>query len=141
MKNKKQVTSITRKVKWVMKILLFIASVLGALSVILGAFGTHAMKNHYSEYAMMVFEKGVRYQLHHTLVIFIAALAAHLFVGQSKIFINAGWLFVFGILIFSGSLYAIAFTGIKTLGAVTPLGGVSFIVAWSMLAFAFFKLL
>lgn len=134
-------TAIARKAKWDMKTLLFIAGILGALSVALGAFGTHAMKNHYSEYAMMVFEKGVRYQLHHALAIFVAAFAAHLFAEQSRLFVSAGWLFVFGTLIFSGSLYAIAFTGIKTLGAVTPLGGVSFIVAWSMLAFAFFKLL
>lgn len=124
-----------------MKILLLISSILGGLSVALGAFGAHAMKGRFSDYAMMVFEKGVRYQLIHSLVIFLAVIAAHVFSQESKLFVNAGWLFVLAIVLFSGSLYIIAFTGIRTLGMITPLGGISFIVAWSMLAVAAYKLM
>lgn len=124
-----------------MKILLLVSTILGGLSVALGAFGTHAMKGRFSDYAMMVFEKGVHYQLIHSLVIFLAVVAAHSFVQESKLFVNAGWLFVLAIVLFSGSLYIIAFTGIKTLGMVTPLGGVSFIVAWGMLVVAAYRLM
>lgn len=112
---------------------------MGGLSVALGAFGAHVMKNKFSEYAMSVFDKGVYYQMVHSLVIFLTVLAAQAFVSQSKMFLTAGWFFVFAIVIFSGSLYTIAFSGVRAWGAVTPIGGVSFLVAWILLGVAAFR--
>ena len=104
----------------------------GALGVVLGAFGAHALKSMVSKDMLTVFETGVRYQMYHALALLAVGLAAQRWPGT---WIQAaGWLFVAGIVIFSGSLYLMTFTGARWLGAITPLGGVAFILGWIALA-------
>lgn len=120
------------------KKLLQAGALLGALSVILGAFGAHSLKQILSEKGLAIFETGVRYQFYHAIALLITGIL-------SKEFYNnylrwAGRLFGVGILLFSGSLYALSFVvsgennGLKWIGAVTPLGGVCFIAGWLLLA-------
>ena len=101
---------------------------LGALGVALGAFGAHGLRDVVTEPRLLeVWETGARYHLVHALA--LAAVAAHPRPHRAT-----GWLFVVGILLFSGSLYLMTLTGARWLGAVTPLGGVSFIAGWAALA-------
>ena len=120
-----------------------IAALLGALAVILGAFGAHSLKGSVSADALEVYEVGVRYQFYH---VFALALTGILFIAGNpdpKRLKWAGRLFIAGIILFSGSLYALTFalgTGrpaLLKLGIITPLGGVCFIAGWLLLAFAF----
>ena len=99
-----------------------------------GAFGAHALRDLLPQSLLAIFETGVRYQMYHALALLLTARAAALWPG--KLTTVAGWLFVGGIVIFSGSLYVLATTGILWLGAVTPLGGVAFLTAWILLAMA-----
>ena len=107
-------------------------SVLCGLGVILGAFGAHGLRARLSPEMLVVFETGVRYHLIHALGLLAVAWAASRWPG-SYVSI-AGYLFVAGIFIFSGSLYMLAITGIRWLGAITPIGGVCLIVGWGLLA-------
>jgi|TARA_B100000809_G_scaffold265075_1_gene322761 uncharacterized membrane protein YgdD (TMEM256/DUF423 family) len=107
-------------------------SVLCGLGVILGAFGAHGLRARLSPEMLVVFETGVRYHLIHALGLLAVAWAASRWPG-SYVSI-AGYLFVAGIFIFSGSLYVLAITGIRWLGAITPIGGVCLIVGWGLLA-------
>ena len=83
---------------------------------------------------LAVFETGVRYHMYHAL----ALVATALVMGRSsgRLIVAAGWLFTVGIVLFSGSLYLLAFTGVTVLGAITPVGGVAFLLGWACLAFA-----
>jgi uncharacterized membrane protein YgdD (TMEM256/DUF423 family) len=111
-----------------------VGAIAGAIGVVLGAFGAHALKSRVSEDLLSVFEIGVRYQMYHALALFAVAWAAGHMPGS---WINAsGWLFTSGILIFSGSLYLMTLTGERWLGAVTPVGGLCFILGWIALAVA-----
>ena len=105
-----------------------------AVAVALGAFGAHGLKNHLDEYLMSVWEKAVLYHFIHAL----GMLAVPLLIQAGLISKSAGnWaggLLLAGIVLFSGSLYVLAITGVRTLGAVTPFGGVSFIAAWIVIA-------
>ncbi len=103
-----------------------------AFGVALGAFGAHGLKSRLSPDLLAVYETGVRYHLVHGLALFVAAWLAG--EDQTRSARLAGALFVVGILLFSGSLYLMALTGIRTLGAITPLGGVAWIVAWAIIA-------
>jgi uncharacterized membrane protein YgdD (TMEM256/DUF423 family) len=103
-----------------------------ALGVIAGAFGAHALKAHISQEMLATFEVGVRYQLYHALGLIVVSWAASQW--NSQLVSVAGWLFVAGIVIFSGSLYILSLTGIRWLGAITPIGGGAFIVGWLCLA-------
>lgn len=109
---------------------------LGALSaglaVAAGAFGAHALKGHLSPEDLAVFETGARYQMYHALALLAVAWAASRWPGPSVT--AAGWLFVAGTILFSGSLYALALSGVRWLGAITPLGGVAFLTGWACLA-------
>ena len=105
-----------------------------AIAVALGAFGAHALKARLPADLLAVFETGVRYQLTHALALLAVAWACTRWPGTA---VNAsGWLFVAGTVIFSGSLYALALTGVRWLGAVTPIGGVAWLAAWLCLAWA-----
>jgi len=114
------------------------AAVLGALSVTLGAFGAHALKQLISDKNLQTFETGVRYQFYHVIALFITGILYKDFTNNYLQW--AGRLFCLGILLFSGSLYLLSFieltdmTGLKWVGAITPLGGVCFITAWLLLA-------
>lgn len=121
------------------QILFLLGSISGGIGVALGAFGAHALKAHLTPDMLGTFETGVRYQMYHAL----ALLAASLAVTQSPASTHpssaglarlAGWLFVAGTLLFSGSLYLLALTGRKWLGAITPFGGVAFLAGWLCLA-------
>jgi uncharacterized membrane protein YgdD (TMEM256/DUF423 family) len=107
-------------------------SVAGMAGVALGAFAAHALKSRLSVEMLAVFETGVRYQMYHALALFAVAWGHSRW--QGKWIPAAGWLFVAGILIFSGSLYVLAFTGVKWLGMITPIGGLSFLAGWLCLA-------
>jgi uncharacterized membrane protein YgdD (TMEM256/DUF423 family) len=111
-----------------------VGAIAGAIGVALGAFGAHALKTRVTEELLSVFEIGVRYQMYHALALFAVAWAAGRWPGS---WVNAsGWLFTVGIIIFSGSLYLMTISGARWLGAVTPLGGLCFILGWMALAVA-----
>jgi uncharacterized membrane protein YgdD (TMEM256/DUF423 family) len=114
---------------------LLIAALAGASGVALGAFGAHGLKARVSAELLAVFETGVRYHLVHALALLgVAALATRSPAGMWLSL--AGWLFVIGIVVFSGSLYVMTFTGARWLGAITPVGGQAFIGGWLALAAA-----
>ncbi len=116
----------------------FIAgSLAGALGVILGAFAAHGLKGRLSAEALVVFETGVKYHLIHALALLAAGWACERWPGPWAV--AAGWAFLAGIAVFSGSLYLLALTGARWLGAITPLGGLSFIAGWLLLAVAAFR--
>ncbi|MDB5192190.1 MAG: hypothetical protein JWQ96_1753 [Segetibacter sp.] len=111
-----------------------IAAILGALAVALGAFGAHALRQKVTEATLNIFETGVRYQFYHVFALLAVAI---LFKDYNNKWMNtAGWLFIAGIILFSGSLYiltyikAFAKPGLNWIGAITPLGGLAFIVGW-----------
>ena len=112
-----------------------IAGLLGALSVALGAFGAHALEARISANLLQTYETAVRYQFFHVFALFIAAMAIGRYPNNNMGTI-AGWLFIAGIVIFSGSLYVLVASGQSWLGAVTPLGGVALIAGWICLALA-----
>ncbi len=111
---------------------------LGCLSalvaVALGAFGAHGLRHRLVPDMLVVFEVGVRYQMYHALALLGVGVVAPRLPGGTVA--AAGWLFVAGTVLFSGSLYALSLTGQRWLGAVTPLGGVAFLAGWAMLAWA-----
>ena len=115
---------------------LLIGALAGCLGVGLGAFGAHGLRGRLAPEMLAVFETAVRYQLYHALA--LVALAALMMRLNGWLVVVAGWCFVAGIVLFSGSLYALALTGNRMLGAITPLGGLAFLVGWAALAAAAF---
>ena len=111
-----------------------LGAVSGLVAVAAGAFGAHALRARLDPSALAVFETGARYQMYHALALIVVAWAAARWPGPWSG--RAGWLFVAGTLLFSGSLYALALSGIRALGAVTPFGGVAFLAGWLCLALA-----
>lgn len=110
-----------------------IASLFGGLSVALGAFGAHALRDRIEASLLANYQTGVSYMFYHALALFAVAWAISRW-PSSSLPVWAGWLFVAGIAIFSGSLFVMAFTGLRWLGAITPIGGVAFIAGWLLLA-------
>ncbi|MBI2301097.1 MAG: DUF423 domain-containing protein [Armatimonadetes bacterium] len=107
-------------------------AVAGCLAVALGAFAAHGLKARLDAAALETFRTGAQYQMYHALALFaVASVAAR---RPSRAATAAGWLFVAGMVLFSGSLYALALTGAKVLGAVTPFGGLCFLAGWAALA-------
>lgn len=121
------------------KLFLLIGSIVMALSVAIGAFGAHGLEPKISEKLMKNYQTGVQYHMIHGIGILIVGLIA-LKITSSQLH-AAGWSFLIGIILFSGSLYAMALTGVTKLGAITPIGGVSFIVGWILLGIAVTKAL
>ncbi len=111
------------------RIFFTLASLLGGLGVALGAFGAHAIRGRIAENLLANYETGVRYHFYHALALFAVVVAIQRW-PNSNLPVIAGWLFVIGVVIFSGSLYIMAFTGLRWLGAITPIGGVALIVGW-----------
>lgn len=109
---------------------------LGALSAFLavaaGAFGAHALRARLAPDLLAVFETAARYQMYHALGLLAVAWMVTRWPGPWPV--RAGWLFVAGTVLFSGSLYALALTGVRWLGAITPLGGAAFLAGWLCLA-------
>ena len=112
---------------------LLIGSILGFLGVACGAFGAHGLKSRLSTDMLAVFETGVRYQMYHALALLIVAAAIGS-LGRTPLLVASGCLFAAGVLLFSGSLYALALSGVGTLGAITPIGGLCFLIGWGCLA-------
>ena len=103
----------------------------GCLVVIMGAFGAHALNELLDDYGKSIYNKAVLYHMFHTIAILILGLINKI---QPEIQLSmAGWSFMFGIILFSGSLYIIAITGIKSLGIIAPIGGILFIIGWVFL--------
>ena len=112
---------------------LLLGALINFLGVAGGAFGAHALRARLSPDMLTVFETGVRYQMYHGLAVLLVALAiGHS--GSARLLAASGWSFVAGVVLFSGSLYALALTDVRILGAITPLGGVLFLVGWICLA-------
>jgi uncharacterized membrane protein YgdD (TMEM256/DUF423 family) len=104
------------------------------LAVALGAFGAHGLRNRLDAYSLSVYEKAVFYHFVHALGILLVALLARVNAISATGAARAAWLLFFGIIFFSGSLYALAISGVRALGAITPIGGVAFIAGWLVLA-------
>ena len=119
------------------RIFFTLGGLLGFLGVGLGAFGAHALKSRLDAEMLATFEVGVRYQMYHALALLAVGWACTRWPGA---LVNAsGWLFVAGTLVFSGSLYALSLTGMRWLGAITPIGGVALLAGWLCLAWAAWK--
>jgi len=111
-----------------------IGAIAGASGVALGAFGAHGLKARVGPDLLEIWETAARYQILHALALLATAWASERWPGGAST--AAGWLFLLGIVIFSGSLYALVLSGVRGLGAVTPLGGLCFIAGWLALALA-----
>ncbi len=116
----------------------FMAAMLGFLAVALGAFGAHGLKASLSTEMMAVYQTAVQYHFYHYLALLVVGLLMHSGVQHLSLRI-AAVLFFLGVLVFSGSLYALAITEIKILGAITPIGGLMFLIAWACLAYSAWK--
>ncbi len=116
------------------RIFLTIAGWLGALAVVAGAFGAHALQSRLTPDLLVAYSTAVWYHLVHTLALLGTAWVANRWPGRAATL--AGWLFVAGVVLFSGSLYLLSLTGIQGFGYVTPVGGLAFIAGWLTLAWA-----
>jgi uncharacterized membrane protein YgdD (TMEM256/DUF423 family) len=119
----------SRRLQWLLRT----GAAIAMLGVMLGAFGAHALKATLPGDMLAVYQTGVQYQLIHGLGIILIALIADRQPGWKRLQ-PAGWLMVAGVVLFSGSLYLLAVSGVRLLGAITPFGGVCFIAAWLLLA-------
>ncbi len=117
------------------KLFVSLGSICALLAVALGAFGAHALKEQLSPDMLANYKTGVQYHFYHALgLLAIGIIATHM--PESNLLRWSGWLMFAGIIIFSGTLYILSITGIKWLGAITPIGGTAFIIAWLLLAIA-----
>ncbi len=120
-----------------MKSIIVTGALLAGLAVMLGAFGAHALKAKVSPEDLTIFETAVKYHMYHALgLILIGFLGFHY---PSKAIQLPAWMMMVGILIFSGSLYVLVLSGIRWLGAITPIGGISLIAGWLLLAFNLYR--
>ena len=120
------------------KLFLTLGSIGMALAVALGAFGAHALKLTLAPEQMAVYQTAVNYHVYHALgLLAVGLLAAHL--PESGALRWAGLLMTAGVLLFSGSLYALSLSNIRTFGAITPVGGLAFLAAWLLLAVAILR--
>ena len=106
----------------------------GFIAVAAGAFGAHALEARLSSEMLVIFETGARYQMYHALALLAVAWAATRWPGRAAH--ASGWCFIAGTVLFSGSLYLLAFTGVRSFGAITPVGGVLFLAGWLLLGLA-----
>lgn len=114
-----------------MKSFAMIGSTLAFLGVAFGAFGAHALRERIAPEMLAIFQTGVQYQVLHALALLALGLAA----PDEKWTRAVGWLFVVGVIVFSGSLYGLSLSGVRVLGAITPIGGVCFLSGWATLTF------
>ena len=114
-----------------------IGSLFAMTGIVIGAFGTHFLKERLSLEKLSILEIGIRYQIYHALALFVVAWAISRWPSQATI--AAGWSFILGVLLFSGSLYVLVLTEQRWLGAVTPIGGLAMILGWAILAWAVFQ--
>ena len=110
--------------------LIALGAINAAIAIAAGAFGAHALRARLEPRALEVFETGARYHIYHALALVVCGVIA------TRGAATAGWILQAGIVVFSGSLYALALTGVRGLGAITPVGGVAFLVGWLWLAWS-----
>lgn len=122
------------------KLFITLASLSGMLAVTFGAFGAHALRSRLDEHSLSVFQTAVQYHFYHSLALLAVGVIA-LSQPQTALLRSSGYLFVVGIVVFSGSLYLLSMSGLRWLGAITPLGGLAFIAGWGCLAAASWKML
>lgn len=115
-----------------LRLFILLGSLSAFVAVGAGAFGAHTLKERLTPEMLAVFETGARYQMYHALALVAVAVASVYLPG--RLVKAAGWLFVLGTVIFSGTLYALSMTGLRWLGAITPVGGVCFLAGWLCLA-------
>ena len=116
-----------------MKSLLIVGSVFAALSVLLGAFGAHGLKNRLSIEDLAIFETAVRYQMYHALGILLMGLAS--IDLAEKLVSTPAYFLILGMIVFSGSLFLLVFTNLRWFGAITPIGGLCLIIGWLLFAY------
>ena len=121
-----------------MKVFVLLGSVNAFIGVALGAFGAHGLKSKVTPEMLVVWQTGVQYHLIHALALLLIGILCHL-MPEPAFARNAGWAILVGILLFSGSLYAMVLSGVRTLGIITPLGGVAFLIGWLLLVIAAWK--
>jgi len=117
------------------KTFIVVAALAGLLAVVLGAFGAHALRSQVDASLLAAFNTGAQYQMYHALALLMVGMLAYLFPAQQLLRWSGGF-FIAGMILFSGSLYALALTQIKWFGPVTPIGGTAFMMGWLLLAFA-----
>lgn len=122
-----------------MKFFVAIGAFFGFMAVALGAFGAHGLEGKISDQALKTWEKAVQYQMFHTVSILIVGFALLKF--QTASLVWSGWMFIIGILLFSGSLYFYSTTGVRALAMITPFGGVIFLIGWVLFGYAMMKVL
>lgn len=121
-----------------MKLFLLLGVINGFIAVALGAFGAHGLEGKLSEKALSAWDKAVTYQMFHTMALLVTGIL--LSRVESPNISAAGWFFFAGIVLFSGSLYVYAPTGIKTFAMITPVGGLAFLIGWIILGYAIIKI-
>ncbi|CAD2072016.1 DUF423 domain-containing protein [Phocicoccus pinnipedialis] len=121
-----------------MKVLIIVGAINALISVACGAFGAHGLEGKLSEHYLQVWETACRYQMYHGLGIILIGVLKHM--TGIQLFGTAGWIMLVGIILFSGSLFVLALSGVKILGAVTPIGGVFFIASWVMVIIGALKI-
>jgi uncharacterized membrane protein YgdD (TMEM256/DUF423 family) len=124
-----------------MRLMIILGSINMALAIALGAFGAHGLEGKVSEKMMQIWNTGAHYHIIHGLALIAVGLMLAKTDGNATLLTVAGWLLFAGIVFFSGSLYALVLTNVKILGAITPIGGVSFIVGWVLVAISAAKYL
>jgi uncharacterized membrane protein YgdD (TMEM256/DUF423 family) len=122
------------------RLFISIAAVMAGLSVAGGAFASHALRERLSERALEILDTASKYQMYHALALLMVGLLLNHNDVTPTLLNAAGWAFIIGLVLFSGSLYALSLSGIKWLGAITPLGGVALLVGWGCLAIAAWSL-
>ncbi|MEN8218501.1 MAG: DUF423 domain-containing protein [Pseudomonadota bacterium] len=120
------------------KLFVIIGAVSGFLSVALGAFGAHGLNEKITKHFMEIYQTAVQYQMYHSLALLLVGILAIQWPDNAGLRWS-GYLMIAGITLFSGSLYVLSLTGIRWLGAITPLGGIAFLVAWFLLAVAAYQ--
>lgn len=121
-----------------MKQFLIIGAIAMMLGVLLGAFGAHGLKGRIEPQLFEAYKTGVEYHLYHALGLILLGVITYQF-PQASGLVWGGWCLLVGIILFSGSLYTLAFTGLRWVGAITPIGGISFIIGWGCIAWALIK--
>lgn len=120
------------------RLFLVLGSLSGGIAVMLGAFGAHALRARLTSDLLETFKTGVSYQMYHALALLVVALVLGR-LPDSTLVVAAGWLFVAGTILFSGSLYVLSVLDLRWMGAITPFGGVAFIAGWLCLALGFLR--
>jgi uncharacterized membrane protein YgdD (TMEM256/DUF423 family) len=118
-----------------MKLFILLGSLNALIGVALGAFGAHGLKTKVAPEMLAVWNTAVQYHLIHALGLLMIGILCHL-MPDAPLIKTAGWSILLGIILFSGSLYALVLTGTKPLGIITPIGGVAFLIGWLMIAVA-----